>query len=56
MKCLQVNVQKSKVVIFNNRTDKCEGKFRFKGEEIQFVDKIKHLRYIFLSNEDGIHT
>jgi hypothetical protein len=50
MKCLQVNVQKSKVVIFNKRNDKCESKFWFEGEEIQVVDKINYLGYIFQSN------
>ena len=34
MKCHQVSVQKSKVVIFNKRNDKYESKSKFKGEEI----------------------
>ena len=31
MKCLQVNVHKSKVVVFNTRNDNYESKFSFKG-------------------------
>ena len=40
MKCLQVNVHKSKVVVFNTRNDKCESKFWFKEVEIQIVLQI----------------
>ena len=50
MKLLQVNLQKSKVIIFNKRNDKCESKFWFKREEIQVVDKIEYFEYIFQSN------
>ena len=32
---------------YNKRNDKCESKFGLKGEEIQLVDKIKYLGYIF---------
>jgi len=31
MKCLQVNVHKSKVVVFNTRNDNRGSKFSFKG-------------------------
>ena len=45
------------MVIFNKSAGKCESEFWFKEEEIQVVDKIKYLGYIFFQSNGryGIH-
>jgi hypothetical protein len=50
MKKLQLNVMKTKVVVFSKRNEKIDNIFVFGGQQLEVVEKIKYLGYIFQSN------